>query len=75
MMAAALTLQAEQDISGTFHLFDTFTGMPPPSEIDRAARSGRTAASLLARGQFVRSLGLCTDRFSPRQSGVYELPR
>jgi O-methyltransferase len=48
MMAAALTLQAEQDISRTLHLFDTFAGMPPPSEIDRAAQSGRTAASLLA---------------------------
>jgi O-methyltransferase len=48
MMAAALTLQAEHDISRTLHLFDTFAGMPPPSEIDRAVQSGRTAASLLA---------------------------
>ena len=48
MMAAALTLQAEQDVSRTLHLFDTFAGMSPPSEIDRAAQSGRTAASLLA---------------------------
>jgi len=47
MMAAALTLQAEQDIFRTLHLFDTFAGMPPPSEIDRAAQSGRSAASLL----------------------------
>jgi O-methyltransferase len=47
MMAAALTLQAEQDFSRTFHLFDTFEGMPAPTEIDRAARSGRTASSLL----------------------------
>ena len=47
MMAAALTLQAEQDISRTLHLFDTFAGMPPPSEIDRAAQSGRSAGSLL----------------------------
>jgi hypothetical protein len=47
MMAAAITLQAEQDLSRTLHLFDTFAGMPPPSEIDRAAQSGRDAASLL----------------------------
>ncbi len=47
MMAAALALQAEQDVSRTLHLLDTFAGMPPPSEIDRAARSGRSAASLL----------------------------
>jgi hypothetical protein len=48
VMAAALTLQAEHDISRALHLFDTFAGMPPPSAVDRAAQSGRTAASLLA---------------------------
>jgi hypothetical protein len=47
MMAAAMTLLAEQDLSRTLHLFDTFAGMSPPTEADRAAHSGRTAASLL----------------------------
>jgi O-methyltransferase len=48
MMAAALTLQTEQDISRTLYLFDTFAGMPPPSDMDRVAHSGKTADSLLA---------------------------
>jgi hypothetical protein len=45
-MAIAMTLLAEQDLSRTLHLFDTFEGMPPPTEADRT-RLGRTASSLL----------------------------
>jgi|SRR5690242_3242605 len=46
MMAAALSLLAEQDLSRTLYLFDTFMGMPPPSEIDRSW-TGETASALL----------------------------
>lgn len=35
MMAAAMTLLIEQDLTRTLHLFDTFEGMPPPTEADR----------------------------------------
>lgn len=47
MMAAALSLRAEQDLSRTLYLFDTFAGMPPPSDVDRAALSGKAASALL----------------------------
>jgi O-methyltransferase len=46
MMAVALSLLAEQDLSRTLYLFDTFRGMPPPSGIDRDWR-GEMASSLL----------------------------
>jgi O-methyltransferase len=46
MMAVAMTLLLEQDFSRTLHLFDTFEGMPPPTEADRT-RLGRAASSLL----------------------------
>ena len=46
MMAIAMTLLAEQDLSRTLHLFDTFEGMPPPTEADRTWL-GRAASSLL----------------------------
>lgn len=47
MMAAALTLLAEGDTSRTLLLYDTFEGMPPPTEIDRATGSGKSATLLL----------------------------
>jgi O-methyltransferase len=47
MMAAALTLLGEHDLTRTLYLFDTFEGMPPPADIDRAAGSGRSASLLL----------------------------
>jgi hypothetical protein len=46
MMAMAMTLLVEQDLSRTLHLFDTFEGMPPPTEADRTWL-GRSASSLL----------------------------
>ncbi len=46
-MAAARTLLQLGDTSRHLYLFDTFEGMPPPSEKD-IAPSGRTAAELLA---------------------------
>jgi len=47
MMAAAFTLQAEGDVSRTLHLFDTFEGMAPPTEMDRVTHSGKAASVLL----------------------------
>jgi O-methyltransferase len=47
MMAAALTLLGEHDLTRTLYLFDTFEGMPSPTEVDRATSSGKSAALLL----------------------------
>jgi O-methyltransferase len=47
MMAAAIALLALGDNSRVLHLFDTFEGMPAPTEIDRAADSGIPASVLL----------------------------
>ncbi len=47
MMAAALTLLGANDVARSLYLFDTFEGMPPPTEVDRAASSGKSAALLL----------------------------
>jgi hypothetical protein len=48
MMAAAMTLMRLNDTRRRLHLFDTFEGMSPPTEIDRASLSGISAAQLLA---------------------------
>lgn len=48
MMAAALTLIAEGDTSRDLYLYDTFTGMPPPTEHDLSI-DGQTATALLKR--------------------------
>ncbi|GAB4005695.1 TylF/MycF/NovP-related O-methyltransferase [Nocardioides ultimimeridianus] len=40
MMAIALTLAAEGDTSRELHLFDTFEGMPPPTEEDTRLDTG-----------------------------------
>ncbi len=47
MQAAALTLLEGGSTERELHLFDTFEGMPPPTEHDRRP-SGRTAEELLA---------------------------
>jgi hypothetical protein len=49
MMAAALTLQRLGVTERSLYLYDTFAGMPPPSEVD-TTRSGERAADLLAQG-------------------------
>lgn len=48
MMAAARTLLRLGDLARTLHLFDTFEGMPPPTEVDRTTVDGKLAADLLA---------------------------
>jgi O-methyltransferase len=47
MMAAALTLLRLEVTDRALYLYDTFSGMPPPSEVD-TTRSGVRAADLLA---------------------------
>jgi hypothetical protein len=47
MMAAALTLLRLGITDRELYLYDTFAGMPPPSEVD-TTRSGERAADLLA---------------------------
>ncbi len=47
MQAAAMALLQTGSTSRNLYLFDTFEGMPPPSEVDRR-RDGRSAAELLA---------------------------
>ena len=51
MQAAALTLLAVGDTERHLHLFDTFEGMPPPSDHDRRPISGVSAATLLETSQ------------------------
>jgi O-methyltransferase len=48
MQAVARALMAAGDTSRDLHLFDTYEGMPPPSEKDTRRRDERTAAELLA---------------------------
>jgi O-methyltransferase len=48
MQAAARTLLAAGDTSRELYLFDTFEGMPPPTDKD-LRRDGESAADLLAR--------------------------
>jgi O-methyltransferase len=47
MQAAAHALLAEGDTERDLYLFDTYEGMPPPSEHDVRRGDGRTAAELL----------------------------
>jgi len=49
MQAMALTLLSVGDTSRSLHLFDTFEGMPPPTEEDARTRNGvvTSAAELL----------------------------
>src|SRR3954454_19873911 len=47
IMATALTLLGMGDTSRILHLFDTFAGMPPPAEVDRAAATKMQASLLL----------------------------
>lgn len=47
MQAAALTLLECDDTERELHLFDTFEGMPPPSDADVRLKDGQTAAELM----------------------------
>jgi O-methyltransferase len=47
MQAVALTLLECHDTERELHLFDTFEGMPPPSDVDVRLKDGRTAEELM----------------------------
>ena len=47
MQAAALTLLGCNDTERELHLFDTFEGMPPPSDVDVRLKDGQTAEELM----------------------------
>lgn len=47
MMAAAKQLQAQGDLSRTLWLYDTYTGMTPPTDEDREAATGLSARTML----------------------------
>jgi len=47
MQAAALTLLGCGESERELHLFDTFVGMPPPSDADVRLKDGRTAEDLM----------------------------
>lgn len=47
MMAVAQTLLETSDTSRTLHLFDTFTGMTAPSDVDLSWRESTAAATVL----------------------------
>lgn len=71
MLAAALTLAELGDTTRDLYLFDTFTGMPEPTEQDR--HGGELAATLLARSSpdsWVRAYSsLAEVRRTMRRSG------
>jgi O-methyltransferase len=48
MFAAARTLLSLGDTTRELYLYDTFSGMPPPSDIDRRSHDGKPALTLLA---------------------------
>lgn len=54
MMAAALALLRHGEGHRMLHLFDTFEGMPPPTEKDRSVQSGVLAAELMERSDDTR---------------------
>jgi O-methyltransferase len=47
MQAAALTLLESHDTERELHLFDTFEGMPPPSDVDVRLKDGQTAEEIM----------------------------
>jgi O-methyltransferase len=47
MQAAALTLLECQDTERELHLFDTFEGMPPPSDADVRLKDGQAAEEIM----------------------------
>ena len=48
MMLAAKTLISQGDTARRLWLYDTFDGMPPPSDLDFEAASGRSAGDILS---------------------------
>jgi hypothetical protein len=73
MQAVARTLLALGDTSRDLHLFDTFEGMPPPSERDTRRSDERTAAELLAQESPQDSLVWAVASIEDVQAGMAEV--
>jgi O-methyltransferase len=61
MLAAARTLLEQRDKRRTLWLYDTFTGMPRPSFVDRRSADGVAAADLLAQAERTSDLWAVSD--------------
>jgi len=59
MMAVAKTLLRYGDVRRKLHLFDTFEGMTPPTEIDRKCRDGVSAAAIMATNDRSHGIWCC----------------
>jgi O-methyltransferase len=74
MHAAARTLAAVGDTSRDLHLFDTFDGMPPPSERDVRRSDDRTAEELLAEQSRERGKVWAVATLEDVQEGFTQVP-
>jgi O-methyltransferase len=74
MQAAARTLLAVNDTSRDLHLFDTFDGMPAPSERDVRRSDERTAEDLLAEEERERSLVWAVATLEDVREGFAQIP-
>jgi O-methyltransferase len=74
MQAAARTLLAVNDTSRDLHLFDTFDGMPAPSERDVRRSDERTAEELLAEEERARSLVWAVATLEDVREGFAQIP-
>jgi O-methyltransferase len=74
MQAAARTLLAVNDTSRGLHLFDTFDGMPAPSERDVRRSDERTAEDLLAEEERERSLVWAVATLKDVREGFAQIP-
>ena len=72
MQAVARTLLALGDTTRRLHLFDTFEGMPPPSDRDTRISDERTAAELLAEEAREDSLVWAVASLEDVQAGMAE---
>jgi hypothetical protein len=73
MQAIGRTLLALGDTSRELYLFDTFEGMPPPSERDTRTSDERTAAELLAEEARESSLVWAVASLEDVQEGMAEV--
>jgi O-methyltransferase len=73
MQAVARTLLAQGDTSRDLHLFDTYEGMPPPSERDTRISDRRGAAALLAEESPADSLVWAVASLEDVQHGMAQV--
>src|SRR5205085_6968599 len=73
IMAVAMTLLLEGDLR-TLHLYDTFEGMPSPTDADYSLRNNKSASILLAesdRSSFVWAYAPLEDVYENLRSTGY----